>query len=103
MNLIATSERFSVLYSVRNTALWFERPRKRRRGKTPLTIRLSHSVQTSAFVTRLASALIEDDPLPLCTRRYHQEGRHTPSVQCRHGATHRRVRSTRSVGSRAWV
>src|SRR6266404_6234106 len=56
---MAASATFCALHSVRNTTLWFDRPRKRRSGYTPLTIRRSHSLlQSSAIV------------IP----RYHQEG-----------------------------
>ena len=59
MILIAACAAVGGLHSVRNTTLWSDRPKKRRSGYVPLTIRRSHSfVQSSLIVTR----------------RYHQEG-----------------------------
>jgi hypothetical protein len=60
--------RFRALHSVRNTTLWFDLPKKRRRGKTPLTTWLSHFVQISVSVI----VWPPDPRTPMNIPTYHQ-------------------------------
>src|ERR1700683_2238460 len=63
--------------SVRNTTLWSDLPRNRSRGKVPLTIRLSHLVQSSAIITLPAPTFTKDETLRDNYTRYQQ-----PAERC---------------------
>src|SRR5579863_8992959 len=68
MILMAALTSFCARHSVRNTTLWFDRPKKRRRGKMPLTTWLSHFVQISVSVI----VWPPDLRTPMAIRTYHQ-------------------------------